>query len=236
MNLHEEVEKGVLYDMRRRDIRRDDVGGFLARNGRGSMGEVHLLPALFSVTFHVWSDLDLSTLSTVPGLTSITLWDCDVRDLSPLRACPGLKYLTFNRCLFSDLSPLLDLPNLWMLDVEACPLDERSYREIPGILKETIDCDTTLFPEREWRMCRKMHARGLDVVAFKDAWDMTRILCPNLENAALGCFCLYEAELDDILSAHPVLNTHEFFELARTVSRARRARAAEERRKASPSS
>jgi len=183
----------------------------------------NLAPKLIGIRYRCWSAPDLSVLPQVPHLFTLKCKDCSLTSIEVLRQCPGLDTLEIPRCQVTDLTPLLDAPRLRFLDPGGNPLDERSFREVLPYLREKGVRFNPKYDlhEREWRIMRRLHERGIACSAFHDVYGETRISKPGKGHDFTKLAAISEEEVYAILDAEPQLDTDGFMERARAVQRER---------------
>jgi tetratricopeptide (TPR) repeat protein len=211
------------------------VSAVTVARGEGAVAGLERLTGLKSLRVKLWSRPELPVLATTfPRLRALEFHTCELESLELVRGCEALKTVEFRWCCIQDLSPLLELPALRRVGLSGNPLTEHSYRELTAELRRRgitlLDLDKSL-PEVAWRMMRKLADRGLKVSVIVDDWGKTRLFAPGKDDELSKLAVIDEAELDEILAAHPQLDTEAFMERAREVFRARLARESSERRR-----
>jgi hypothetical protein len=235
MTLHPAIDRAIDKKVRRTGEDRSNLENITAlvvtEPLEGHLDGLEELKCLswFEVSF--WDHPDLAQLHALPELKSLRIDDSHVTSLEPLRGHPTLDSVKFPRCEVTDLSPVLDLPALRTISPGGNPLDEHSYRVIlPGLYARGIRTipDNYELREREYRMIRKLWARGWSVSVFHDIYGKSRMSRPGAENRHHGILVLCEDELEVVLAQPEVVDVESFWVAARTFWEARMARDAEE--------
>jgi hypothetical protein len=148
------------------------VLGLIYHEGAGSLGEVHSLQKLLSLTLLTWADVDFLELNGVP-LRSFESWDSELGSLQPLiDHCPRIDSIVLNRCDVTDLSPLLDLKGLDRITLYSCPLDEHSWREVLPEVLSRGRCkhvgNYRMMNEEEFLAMRAMAEAGVKLCVMED--------------------------------------------------------------------